>query len=79
MPDQCIAIKKDTQDRGGYWPGAEQCIYNSALLFDGACWGVLREDGGIWTALLKLDSAEHLTPVHSCADNKFVRNVTYLS
>jgi len=71
--------KKRHSGRGGYWPGAEQCIYNSELVFDGACWGVLGVDGGIWSALLKLDSAERLTPVHSCVDNKFIRNVTYLN
>jgi hypothetical protein len=79
VPDQCIAIKKDTQE--GEVIGLAQ---NNAFITLHYClmvpvgW-VLGVDGGIWRVLLKLDSAEHLTPVHSCADNKFMRNVTYLN
>jgi hypothetical protein len=39
---------------------------------------VVAGDRGIWSALLKLDSPGYLTPVHSCAGNKFTRNLKYL-
>jgi len=79
MPAQCIAIKKDTQE--GEVIGLAQ---NNAFITLHYClmvpvWGVLGVDGGIWSALLKLESAEYVTPVQRCADDKFMRNVTYLN
>jgi hypothetical protein len=69
VPDQCIAIKKKGTQEGEVIGLAQ----NNAFITLHYCLMVpvggvlLGVDGGIWSALLNLDSAKHLTPVYSCA------------